>query len=63
MQTQIREQVGWLCARQVCPAIGEIVYIGYNLKPTDGMPYVDVGMVNASRSMKHKVTLPNMINI
>lgn len=43
---------------QVCPSTGDLIYIGYNLVPTDNQPSVAVGVVSAKGEVVHKVTLP-----
>jgi hypothetical protein len=44
--------------RQICPATGELIYIGYNLVPTDGVPSVTVGVVGPDGAVTHRVTVP-----
>jgi len=43
---------------KVCPSTGDLIYIGYNLVPTDNQPSVAVGVVSAKGEVVHKVTLP-----
>jgi len=42
---------------KVCPFTGEMVYIGYNLVPTDGQPRVTVGVVDAGGAVAHRAAV------
>lgn len=48
------------CGRgqQKCPTTGELVYIGYNLVPTDGVPSVTVGVVASDGAVSRRMHVP-----
>ncbi|MGA1619342.1 MAG: SDR family NAD(P)-dependent oxidoreductase, partial [Pirellulales bacterium] len=51
-------EISQAAADPICRAGGELVYIGYNLVPTDGVPSVTVGVVAGDGAVSRRIHVP-----